>query len=83
MCTGALNKIRHDQSRWMIQDQAQSFFWGVEGRQCGRRPHMGAEGPPQPAKQACLPQGLALGAHSAPLTIVENIDGTFYLSVNN
>ena len=30
---------------------------------------IGAEGP-QPAKRACLPQGLALGARSAPFTLV-------------
>ena len=27
---------------------------------------------PQPAKRACLPQGLALGARSAPFTLVKN-----------
>ena len=28
---------------------------------------------PQPAKRACLPQGLALGARSAPFTLVKSI----------
>ena len=31
--------------------------------------HMGAEGP-QPAKRACLPQGLEVGARSAPQLLV-------------
>ena len=63
MCVCALNKIRHDQSRWMIQDQAQSLLGG------------GSVWPkaPQPAKCVCLPQGLALGVRSAPFTLVQNI----------
>ena len=40
---------------------------------------IGAEGPP-PAKRACLPQGLALGARSAPFTLVKYNPGQYYLA---
>ena len=52
-----------------MQDQAQSLLGGgvsvAEGHIWGPKAH-------QPAKRACLPQGLALGTRSAPFTLVSH-----------
>ena len=56
--------------------RSDTIIFGV-GRISVAEGHIWGPKAPQPAKRACLPQGLALGARSAPLTLVFNIRNVY------